>query len=70
MINLKWTRKVFRLPDQIGYHAGPYAIYTGMSEGAALLTSGPPDYIGPFHTNTVQEAMDIAEAYAQGGPLD
>jgi hypothetical protein len=61
---MTWERSVLKRPDQVRYACGQYVIYTGISEGKAVLSSGAPDFIGPYHTDTVEGAMSIAEKHA------
>ena len=63
-MKLDWKRTAHKSPDQIGYHAAGYSIWTDANDGPSVLTSGYPHHMGPIHTATADAAKIEAEAHA------
>jgi len=61
---MDWDRISLKSPDQIRYSSGQYVIYTDEAGGKSVLSSGPPDYFGPVHTETLTEAQKQAELHS------
>lgn len=56
-----WQRTKFTKPRQIGWHSGPWSIYSKTDDGPCVLSSGGPLFFGPEHHLSVTLACERAE---------
>ena len=55
-----WKVEVNSRRTTIGHWRGNCSIYQSKLDGKCVLSSGYPDYIGPIHTETLEQAKAAA----------